>query len=211
MYRSVAAEALPAPVLFPARQVQGVVESPGEPNNSKNDAEAMPPPPPSLERSGSLSGNILTVDSPQGERAYWLQRKMCKTTHGSVRLGFRVTRRDGDSSTTCWTVQPSTNGSYPFEMVAIKIQDKVVCEHTPRGTRDPQVEFSALQMVAGYDPEGLGHVVTGIVCTDNENVFVIMPYYGEGSLVEYIAENGRLSEEVARHFFQQIISVRTCL
>jgi hypothetical protein len=211
MYRSVAAEALPAPVLFPARQVQGVVESPGETNNSMNNAEeSMPPPPPSLERSGSISGNILVVDTPQGERAYWLQRKMCKTTHGYVRLGFRVTRRDGDSSTT-WTVQPSTNGSYPFEMVAIKIQDKSACEHTPRGTRDPQVEFSALQMVAAFDPEGLGHVVTGIVCTDNEYVFVIMPYYGEGSLAEYIAENGRMSEEVARHFFQQIISVRACL
>lgn len=198
---NVSESSLPPPNFFPARQVLGVVEAPGEGNSEA----VMPPEPPTLERSGSLSGNILLVDTSLGERAYWLQRKMCKTTRGYVRLGYRVSKRH-DTATT-WTVQASMNSSYPFEMVAIKIQERSACEHTSKASRDPNVEFAALQMVAEYDPEGLGHVVIGIVCADDENIFTIMPYFGEGSLAEYVAERGRLDENVARHFFQQIISV----
>jgi len=211
MYRSVAPEPLPPPVLYPAKIVPGEVEAPGDSENTSNavypdQQEAMPTPPTSLERSVSLSGNILIVESPQGERAYWLQRKMCKTTRGSVRLGFRVTRREGASAT--WTVQPATHGPYSFEMVAIKVQSRAACEHVPKVCRDPKVETSALQMLCKHDPEGVGTVVAGLICADQDNIFIIMPYFGEGSLAEYIAECGRLSEGVSRHFFRQIISVR---
>jgi serine/threonine protein kinase len=161
--------------------------------------------PNSVERWTSLSGNILIVQTPKGEYAYWLQRKMSKTTRGSLRLGYRVTRLN-DKKPSTWTVQPSTSGPYPHEMVAIKIQDRVACEHPSKANRDPFVEFSALQAMAREDPDGMNMVVTGIVCADTKHIFCIMPYFGEGSLAEYVVERGCLSEGVARHFFRQIIA-----
>lgn len=200
-------ESLPPPVFHPASIVEGVVEAPAGSNNTTSrhheHESIIPPPPTTFERSTSLSGHILIVQTPQGEHAYWLQRKMCKTTRGSVRLGFRVTKLETDPTT--WTVQPATSGPYPYEMVAIKIQDKAACEHTSKASRDPNVEFSALQRIAEADLDG--PVVAGIVCADKEHIFTIMPYFGEGSLAQYVVERGRLSEGVARHFFRQIISV----
>lgn len=214
-FHSVDAVPLPPPILYPARIVQGEVQTPGDTaaaeaeRNLTNQDElqtVLPPPSESLERSSSLTGSILVVETPQGERAYWLQRKMCKTTRGSVRLGYRVAKSDNRAA--MWTVTPATSGPYPFEMVAIKVQDKAACEQVPKACRDPKVEQSALQIVTEHDPHGHGTVVTGFVCADNENIFIIMPYFGEGTLAEYVAKSGRLSEGVARHFFQQIISVR---
>lgn len=205
------------PVFYPARIEEGLVEAPAESNNAVMagaiDAAILPPPPTSFERSTSLSGNILIVQTPQGERAYWLQRKMCKTTRGSVRLGFRVAPLEANHPAS-WAVQPSTGGPYPYEMAAVKIQDKAACEHTTKASRDPNVEFSALQLVARdvgeVDPDGTS-VVTGVVCADNEHIYTIMPFFGEGSLAQYVVERGRLSEGVARHFFKQIISVSSCV
>ena len=217
MQRSVAPEPLPPPVFYPARRVHGLVEAPNTSDAIDHDSLpgqfplAMSVPEdqdtmasPTLQRAAIESGDILIVQMPEGERAYWVQRKMCKTTRGCVRLGFRLTKRDDTSM--IWTLQQSTN-TYPFDMVAIKSQDKQACEHPSRSCRDPNVEFSAVQMIARHDPEGLGHVVIGEVCADNDQIYIIMPYFGEGSLAEYIAESGRLSESVARHFFRQIISV----
>ena len=201
-------EPFPPPVLYPARIVEGVVEAPAASNMGASalQRDTTPPPPPnSVERSTSLSGNILIVQTPQGEYAYWLQRKMSKTTRGSLRLGYRVTRLNDKKPSTSWTVHPSTSGPYPHEMAAVKIQDKAACEHSSKAARDPYVEFSALQAMAREDPDGV--VVTGIVCADAEHIFSIMPYFGEGSLAQYVIERGRLSEGVARHFFQQIIAV----
>lgn len=209
-------EPLPPPVLYPAKRVHGVVEAPNENDGigenfmgqfpaiammvpSEQGAVAVP----TLKQTGIKSGDIVIIQTPEGELAYWIQRKLCHTTHGCVRLGFRLTKK-GDSDAG-WTVQRS-NGIYPFEMVAIKIQDKQACKHTPKSCRDPNGEFSALQMIAKHDPEGVGHVVTGIVCADDDQTYIIMPHFGDGSLAEFIAESGRLSEGVARHFFRQIIT-----
>ena len=38
------------------------------------------------------------------------------------------------------------------------------------------------------------------------DIYVIMEYVKSGELFDYIVEKGRLAEEEARHFFQQIIS-----
>lgn len=38
------------------------------------------------------------------------------------------------------------------------------------------------------------------------DIFVVMEYVKRGELFDYIVEKGRLVEEEARHFFQQLIS-----
>ena len=162
--------------------------------------------PPALQRTSSMAGNILVIKLPEGDRAYWLQRKMCDTSRGSIRVAFLLEKRiPNDKGSMEWTVQPS-NGPYPFEMMAIKIQDKRAVESAQSG-RDATVEFAALQAIAALN-ESSHAVGTRQVCTDADKVYIIMPYHGEGSLFQYVVECGRLSEGVARHFFRQIISVR---
>lgn len=177
--------------------------------------------------SSDLRGNILVLEDPssgESSRAYWLQRKLSKTTNGYARVGFlvrptktsgarRVEHRDGGEDE--WCVQPSERGPYPFEMVAIKIQDRAKLEGKSQSAqqhieiRDPMVEMSALQMVYANDLSRSGHVVcTREICSDDSHVYIIVPFHGEGSLFEYVMEKGGLGEGVARHFFQQIIRVR---
>lgn len=38
------------------------------------------------------------------------------------------------------------------------------------------------------------------------DIYVVMEYVKSGELFDYIVEKGRLMEDEARHFFQQIIS-----
>jgi hypothetical protein len=166
--------------------------------------------PPALRRRNSLSGNILLVNHPDGQKAYFLQRKMAKTTFGCVRVGFLCEQRmeEGDTGME-WDVVKS-DGPYPFEMVAVKMEskEKVLGHEVGSDTKDPTVELSALQMIAAYDPKGeCGVIGTSVICADHSNVFVIIPFHGEGTLFQHVVESGRLSEPVARHFFQQIIKV----
>lgn len=42
------------------------------------------------------------------------------------------------------------------------------------------------------------------------DIYVVMEYVKSGELFDYIVEKGRLPEEEARHFFQQIISGLEC-
>ena len=166
--------------------------------------------PPSLKRRSSLSGNILLVNHPdKGDTAYFLQRKLSKTTHGSVRVGFKVEQKKlVDDVGIEWDVIKS-DGPYPFEMFAIKLQDKQkILSTKDMVMMDPKVELSALQLIAEKDPNGDGHVISAhYLCTDRNTVFSITPFSGEGSLFEFVVECGRLEEPVARYYFQQILKV----
>jgi len=165
--------------------------------------------PPALRRRSSLSGNILLVNHADGEDAFFLQRKISKTTFGSVRVGFRVEQKKlQDDVGIEWDVIRS-DGPYPFEMVAIKLQDKQKVtsnEKVPMSIMDPKVELSALQLISKSDLSEECRVVSAeIICTDRNTVYSIMPFNGDGSLFQYVVECGRLDEPVARHFFQQIL------
>ena len=49
------------------------------------------------------------------------------------------------------------------------------------------------------------------VVSTPSDIFVVMEYVKSGELFEYIVEKGRLAEEEARRFFQQIIGDLTFL
>jgi hypothetical protein len=170
-----------------------------------------------------IPANILLVQSSDSsQRAYWLQRKISHTTNGSVRVGFalqpagqNISYEGGDDSDG-WLVQASTDSTVPylFEMVAIKVQDRDKVEgfydpSRPRnGNRDPTVELSAMHWIHSHNSSANAHVVgTSEICVDNNQIYAIVPYHGEGSLFQYVLECGRLGESVARYFFQQIVQV----
>lgn len=44
------------------------------------------------------------------------------------------------------------------------------------------------------------------VMETQSDIYVVMEYVKAGELFDYIVEKGRLMEDEARHFFQQIIS-----
>ncbi|XP_057486783.1 SNF1-related protein kinase catalytic subunit alpha KIN10-like [Actinidia eriantha] len=48
------------------------------------------------------------------------------------------------------------------------------------------------------------------VIETRHKIYVVMEYMNAGELFDYITENGRLKEDEARHFFQQIISGVEC-
>lgn len=165
--------------------------------------------PPTLKRRSSLAGNILLVEHPEGQKAFFLQRKMAKTSHGCLRVGFLCEQKIGGME---WNVIKSDGPHPKFEMVTIKIEskDKVLVNDTGKDTftKDPTVELSALQMIAAYDPRGEGGVIgSSCICADHTHVFSVLPFHGEGTLFQHVVESGRLEERMAQHFFQQILKV----
>lgn len=211
-----------APELIDAKRVTGLVIVP---ENQGDEGEADPldlgwnascssiqtqTGPPALQRRSSLSGNILLIHGPEGDSAIFLQRKISKTTFGSVRVGFRVEQKAlKDDVGIEWDVIRS-DGPYPFEMVAVKLQDKhKVMTELEGNVIDPKAELSALQVISKCDLNGESRVVRAeYICSDKSTLYSIMPFNGEGSLFQYVVECGRLDEPVARHFFQQILQVR---
>lgn len=200
----------PAPEMFCARRISGLVVADEESGGRKADH----PPPPELHRSSSIAGNILLVEEPNSSpRAYWLHRKfkLSNTSNGCLRVGYKLrTKNESNADTkkdTVWCVQKSSGGPYPYEMVAIKVQDRFsIFNDQKAGDRNPSIELSALQMVKELDPNSEGHVIgTREMCLDEKHIYTIMPYFGGGTLFDYVAECGRLPECVARHFFKQII------
>jgi serine/threonine protein kinase len=207
-----------------------------------------------LQRAESMSGNVLVVLEEgnvgilnqaqkdvssnvgiginQAQRAYWIQRKIGKTTHGSVRIGYVLRRREveehelGDESygrgDAQWEVTPkesTTNssssiseggGGVPaadaaYEMVAIKMYDKSKC--TSNKASGPAVEVAASQLLARHAP-ARHHVLGSVdVLSDERHVYLIMPYCDGGDLLSVLESRGRLVESVARHIFQQILRV----
>lgn len=115
--------------LAPARRVMKPVHVPDdddEDDSGDTTATGMAPadkipdrPAMGLQRAESMSGNVLVVlddddgssksskssDVNQAQRAYWIQRKIGKTTHGSVRIGYVLRRRKVDEG------QQAANGN----------------------------------------------------------------------------------------------------
>ena len=237
--------------LTPARRVMKPVHVPEEDvqadgagdtaSTSQGQAMKIPDRPSmGLQRAESMSGNVLVVLEEgnvgiginQAQRAYWIQRKIGKTTHGSVRIGYVLRRREveehelGDESyargDAQWEVTPkesTTNssssiseggGGVPaadaaYEMVAIKMYDKSKC--TSNKASGPAVEVAASQLLARHAP-ARHHVLGSVdVLSDERHVYLIMPYCDGGDLLSVLESRGRLVESVARHIFKQILRV----
>ena len=199
-----------------------------------------------LQRAESMSGNVLVVleegnnsgDIDQAQRAYWIQRKIGKTTAGSVRIGYVLRRRKAEGQgvgedsynahgSAQWEVTPkeskptsssSTNegGGVPaadaaYEMVAIKMYDKSKC--TGNKANGPAVEIAASQLLARHAGDPAFHHVLGTVdvLSDERHVYLITPYCDGGDLLSVLESRGRLEESVARYIFKQLLSVSTLI
>jgi hypothetical protein len=203
------------PVLLTAKRVTGTVG---------NSCIA----PPEMESSTSTStfdgektlvapqSHILVVEHEEGEKAYLLQRKVGTTAHGSIRVGYLLRDPKAAGEGVWELAEPSSGhskGDHQHVMVSVIMEEKSKVLSDEGGSHgnssiDPAAELSALQLVAKYDPEGVGHVLgtTNIAC-DQEYVYAVTDYHRDGSLFEYCAEVGRLGEPEARFFFRQILGV----
>jgi serine/threonine protein kinase len=160
--------------------------------------------------------HILVVEHEEGKKAYLLQRKVGTTAHGSIRVGY-VLKDPKAVDEGVWELEePSSGhpkGDHQHEMVSVIMEEKSKVLSDENGSHgntsiDPAAELSALQLVATHDPEGVGHVLgTANIACDEQYVYAITDYHREGSLFEYCAEVGYLSEAEARFFFRQIIRV----
>jgi hypothetical protein len=181
--------------------------------------------PATLQRRNSTSGNILIIEHPGSEaptKAFLMQRKVSKTSFGSIRVGFVLRFRPIEERTEDeieqWELTPSAEDAYPFQMVAIKVQDRSKVLIEQKGAEDfvtsqPLAEVCALQMIASYyesnQYNGVKNVVgTHEIAADNNFLYIVMPYHREGPLFQLCAEQGRLREAEACHIFSQIIKVR---
>lgn len=198
--------------------------------NASTDMSFAEKGPPALQRKSSLNGNILWIGNHQ--KAFFLQRKIGNIAagNGSIRVGFALEQAlfenddedDGTSNNfgmgTEYDVIRS-DGPYPFEMVAIKVQNSdTVMGNAPEGApvaadvvSSAKVELAALQLIAKHytgDAADACHVdYCHYICLDRSTTYAIGPFYGEGSLFQYVVECGTLSEPIARHFFKQILMV----
>ena len=242
-------------VFKPARRVMKSVHVPGDdeadagegvgPTSSASQMDKIPDRPSmGLQRAESMSGNVLVVlkddnsDITHAQRAYWILRKIGKTTAGSVRIGYVLRRRKAEGQgvgedsynahgSAQWEVTPkeskptsssSTNegGGVPaadaaYEMVAIKMYDKSKC--TGNKANGPAVEIAASQLLARHAGDPAFHHVLGTVdvLSDERHVYLITPYCDGGDLLSVLESRGRLEESVARYIFKQLLSVSTLL
>jgi len=155
-----------------------------------------------------------------------------------VRIGFPLqpfTIEGENNKSTSWTVVKTDKGSlYPFHMVAIKVQkrssvfpdedgghpgsgedDKNSRSEDEKATIEQaanhaKAEISALQLLQAADPDGKKNVLRALdVIDDQVNIYIILPYCKEGTLLDRLGEtpDGRLEESVAKKYFSNILNV----
>lgn len=149
--------------------------------------------------------NIIIIETNQeGELAFWLQRKIEKSSHGVVRLGYRL-MPTGQQDT--WTVAPVG----PDQMVAIHVMDQgVLDQSTKKELLNPLNESSALQLVANH-AGGTPNVIQGstYVAKCADQVYAVLPHLSGETLLDFCCsfQGALLDEAVARHLFCQILQV----
>eukprot|EP00934_Nitzschia_sp_Nitz4_P006134 Nitzschia sp. Nitz4//scaffold207_size38617//31156//32532//NITZ4_007681-RA/size38617-snap-gene-0.3-mRNA-1//1//CDS//3329541623//6124//frame0 len=179
-----------------------ILQPKGKPSSSK---------PPTLNRSKTLSGNIIVIESENGEpeQAFWLQRKIGKlpSSDGVVRLAYRLRRRTSKDAEN-WELDVDEFGDpsiVKVNMLHSSVLEKS-SEEEQTGIISCRDELSALQMIASYGSTESSHVVgTPLVATCSNYVYVVLPYYPEGTLLQYCLFKGTLDEAEARFYFQQIL------
>jgi hypothetical protein len=194
--------------------------------------------PPPLERSQTMSGNIVVITSPATSNddsattakttitdstefpcAFWLQRKLGKTHGGMIRLGYRLKQLSFSKqslSSTKWELHTDAAGRR--SMVTIHIFPSSILDDTPSSFKDiaavtnvysPLNELSALQRIARHQSNEPKHVVgTDLVATSSQHVYAVLPYHRDGTLLEFCQRAGQLPEPLARFFFRQIVKVK---
>lgn len=219
------------PTLLTARKSSGFVDMPGAANEFAEEwtgrkskiitplTEAPPSPeksfgPSLLQRAKTMAGNIVVLEEDGNPpRAYWLSRKIGKSSKGVTRLGYELrpnSKPEFKDSHEAWEIAMEENGEDPI-LVIVQIMHSSVLDMDNEGgmVHRPVDELSALQMIAKHKSPEEGHVVaTRLVGTCSSHVYAILPYHRDGTLMQYCLENGSLDESVARFFFRQILQVR---
>lgn len=179
---------------------------------------------PYLIHSEPISGDVLyPLDQdhlPQCERkAYWIQRKLRRTTHGFVRVGTVVRPRPQNESEIVQSMITESNNScdadsffqnndevneiaHNLEWVATG--DMVAIKHSEIGkefnplddSSGPMKEIKALNRVSQknaecHDRGKSNHVIEILnVLKDEEHVYVVLPYCDGGDLSTYVQMMG---------------------
>ncbi len=165
-----------------------------------------------LNRTRTMGGNIVVLE-PDGEppQAFWLQRKIGLSSHGVIRLGYKLRRNTKASfkgPSNAWQLDMNEEGETSLVKITIMhssiLDMKVDCHEG----QNPLNELSALQMIANHSNIEDAHVVgTRLVGTCTSYVYSVLPYYPDGTLLHYCVSKGNLEEPVARFLFKQILQV----
>ena len=165
-----------------------------------------------LKRTQTMGGNIVVFEKDGSPpQAFWLQRKIGKSSNGVIRLGYKLrpnTKPTFKDSTEAWELAIDEDGSQPI--VTINMMHSSVLDHKQddKGFHNPLDELSALQMIAKHDNTSNSHVVgTDLIATCSQHLYAILPYHPDGTLLQYCQNMGSLPEPVARFFFRQILQV----
>lgn len=151
----------------------------------------------------------LSSDDDSSTKYYFLERKLNETGFASVHVGFAVEPKS-DNNEYQIIKSSSTVTPYTFEMVAIKLFDREnmdLAEVAKKTAALPSAmtEMAALEMISKQN-EGDSHVdYCTSIGSDKDTYYAIVPFHGEGTLFQYVAESGALAEPIARHCFRQIL------
>jgi hypothetical protein len=219
------------PQLLTARRKAGFVDVPEPPqsdsplgwdgNRSSSSFDGNSPPSPTemagptfLTRTQTMAGNIIIFEEDgKPPQAFWLQRKIGKSSNGVIRLGYKLrpnSKPKFKDSTDAWELAIDESSIQPI--VTINMMHSSVLDLKPedKDFHNPLDELSALQMIARHDNSENAHVVgTELVATCSQHLYAILPYHPDGTLLQYCQTVGSLDEPVARFFFRQILKVRS--
>jgi hypothetical protein len=165
-----------------------------------------------LQRTQTMAGNIIMFeDESKPPQAFWLQRKIGKSSNGVVRLGYKLrpnSKPDFKDSTEAWELATEESGLQPIVTINMMHSSVLDLKSEDMDVHNPLDELSALQMIAQHGDGENAHVVgTQLVATCSQHVYAILPYYPDGTLLQYCQMQGSLEESVARFFFRQILKV----
>jgi hypothetical protein len=166
-----------------------------------------------LQREKTMAGNKIIFE-PDGEppQAFWLQRKIGKSSHGIIRLGYKLRRNTKPSfegSPEAWELDVDEAGEaslFKFLIMHSSVLDMKSDNHE---VQSPLDNLSALQMIAQNNNANDAHVVGAYLLGACPSfLYAVIPYYPDGTLLQYCMTNGPLEEPIARFFFRQIVKVR---
>jgi len=87
--------------------------------------------------------------------------------------------------------------------VAIKVYSKkMIKEQGDRSQENPFSEIAALQYVGDAHPNIVGQIEC---CTDDINIFSVMPFVQGGELFDYVVQKGQLTEKETRKIVKQVL------
>lgn len=139
------------------------------------------------------------MDGRPPERAYWVGRKIKKCIFGAVRE--------------CTILRFRNDPEIPWEVTEHKAAGKVMSWEKIgelQHIEDPQKEVAAMQLVSrgGGHPHVMGSFD---VLQDEQYLLLFMPLCTSGDLFTFVKSAGRFPEDMARHWFSQILDGVTYL